>query len=97
MGRTMGTAEPFCRFSDGSTDGAVVDNVYGTYLHGLFDTGDLTDQLANYLLAKKGMELSDVKAISHAEYKEIQYALLAASVRDALDMNQIYKMMEEWD
>ena len=97
MGRTMGTAEPFCRFSDGSTDGAVVDNVYGTYLHGLFDTGDLTDQLANYLLAKKGMELSDVKAISHAEYKEIQYDLLAASVRDALDMNQIYKMMEEWD
>ena len=97
MGRTMGTAEPFCRFSDGSTDGAVVDNVYGTYLHGLFDTGDLTDQLANYLLAKKGMELSDVKAISHAEYKEIQYDLLAASVRDALDMNQIYKIMEEWD
>lgn len=97
MGRTMGTAEPFCRFPDGTTDGAVQGDVYGTYLHGLFDTGDLVDRLAAYLLQKKGMDLSDVKAMSHFEYKETQYDLLAATVRDSLDMDAIYSIMEEWN
>ena len=29
-------------------------NVFGTYLHGLFDEGSLTEALASWLLARKG-------------------------------------------
>ena len=47
MGRTRRTgAEPFCRLQTGAEDGAVQGLVFGTYLHGLFDTGSLTDRLA---------------------------------------------------
>ena len=36
-------------------EGAVQGNVFGTYLHGLFDTGELTERLAQWLLSRKGL------------------------------------------
>ena len=52
MGRTETNAAPFCRFSDGGTDGAVSGAVSGTYLHGLFDSGEAVEKLAAYLPEK---------------------------------------------
>lgn len=48
---------PFCRLADGSTEGCVKDNVAGTYLHGLFDTGELTEKLVQLLCSRKGISL----------------------------------------
>ncbi|MGN0709553.1 MAG: cobyric acid synthase [Anaerovoracaceae bacterium] len=94
MGVTKTEAEPFCVLENGHKEGCVYGDVFGTYLHGLFDTGELTEKLAAYLCAKKGMDVSDVKPVSHAEYKEQQYDILAEGVREALDMDKIYQIIE---
>ena len=44
---------------------------------------------------KKGVQMGDMGSMTYAEYKETQYDLLAAGLREALDMNQIYRILEE--
>ena len=98
MGRTeRNGAEPFCRFSDGGADGAVQGNVFGTYLHGLFDSGELTVKLANWLAARKGIDIPAVAPSDRTAYRQRQYDLLADAVRQSIDMDAIYKAMEEFD
>lgn len=95
MGRTeRGGTPPFCLLEDGTPEGAAAGNVFGTYLHGLFDTGELTEKLAAWLLACKGLSAADVRAESHAAYKERQYDLLADAVRAAVDIAAVYRAMD---
>lgn len=95
MGRTeRGGTPPFCLLADGTPEGAAAGNVFGTYLHGLFDTGELTEKLAAWLLACKGLSVADVRAESHAAYKERQYDLLADAVRAAVDIAAVYRAMD---
>ncbi|MFR9161678.1 MAG: cobyric acid synthase CobQ, partial [Ruthenibacterium lactatiformans] len=95
MGRTVrGGTPPFCLLADGTPEGAAAGNVFGTYLHGLFDTGELTEKLAAWLLACKGLSAADVRAESHAAYKERQYDLLADAVRTAVDIAAVYRAMD---
>ena len=96
MGKTETNAAPFCRFEDGTTDGAVCGNVFGTYLHGLFDSGELVDRLAQYLAGRKGITVSDKPIEPRAAYRNRQYDLLADAVRESLDMVRIYEIMEEY-
>ena len=46
------------------------------------------------LLSKKGI-CAEALTQDYAAFKESQYDLLAAEVRKALDMEQIYRMMEK--
>jgi adenosylcobyric acid synthase len=97
MGQTAANgAPPFCRFEDGGTDGAVCGSVFGTYLHGLFDSGELVEKLALFLAARKGIEIPHVQLETRASYRNRQYDLLADAVREALDMKRIYEIMEEY-
>ena len=84
---------PFCRLADGSTEGCVKDNVAGTYLHGLFDTGELTEKLVQLLCSRKGISPADAPLLSMQEYRQQQFDLLADGVRRALDMNALYAAM----
>ena len=43
----------------------------------------------------KGVEMEDVATVSYKEYKERQYDILADSIRANLDMEQIYRILEE--
>lgn len=98
MGRTCRTGgEPFCRLQTGAEDGAVQGLVFGTYLHGLFDTGSLTDRLAAWLLERKGLPADSTPTRDRSAYKEEQYDQLAAQVRAALDMPAIYRAMEAYN
>ncbi len=92
-GRTAVQGVPFCRLADGSPEGCVKDNVAGTYLHGLFDTGELTEKLVQLLCSRKGISPADVPLLSMAEYRQQQFDLLADGVRRALDMNALYAAM----
>ena len=70
-------------------------NVYGTYIHGVFDTADVISVVVKALQKKKGMEETNQDFLDAKAYKETQYDLLADTVRDALDMDYVYKVIEE--
>ena len=92
-GRTTGQGEPFCKLSDGTPEGCVQGQVFGTYLHGLFDSGELTERLAAYLCRSKGITPDSAAPIPMAAYREQQLDLLADGVRHALDMDAVYAAM----
>ena len=92
-GRTTVNGEPFCRLADGTPEGCVCKNVFGTYLHGLFDSGELTQALVKLLCARKGISPRETHPTSMAEYRQAQFDLLADGVRKALDMGAVYRAM----
>ncbi len=94
MGRTEVKGSPFCVLEGGRPDGCIKDNIWGTYLHGLFDSGELAQKLAALLCGRKGLSVEAAEAISHAAYQQTQLDLLADGVRQALDMEKIYRIME---
>ena len=96
MGDTRGANAAFCRFSDGTEDGAVGENVFGTYLHGLFDSGELTGKLAAWLAGRKGISVPEVKLEPRAAYRNRQYDRLADAVQNSLDMKTIRQAMEAY-
>lgn len=69
-------------------------NVYGTYVHGVFDSEGIAVSVVEALLAKKGLKMDDIKTINFADYKKQQYDILADSVRQNLDMKKIYEILE---
>lgn len=69
-------------------------NVYGSYIHGIFDADGVVVKIVEALLAKKGLKMEDIKTINFAEYKKQQYDILADSVRKNLDMKKIYEILE---
>ena len=99
MGRTRrltDDAAPFARLSDGREEGTVSGQVFGTYLHGLFDTGELTAALASWLLGRKGLDPAAVgKPIDRNTYRQQQYDRLAEALEQHLDLSAIWRAMEE--
>jgi adenosylcobyric acid synthase len=99
MGETLPTAEnadtiaPLLKLSDGTLDGCQMGSVYGTYLHGFFDSAECRERVLNALCARKGVTLA-ADAFDFAAYKERNYDLLAQGVRDALDMSLVYRILE---
>ena len=92
-GRTAVHGAPFCTRSDGQPDGCVQGNVFGTYLHGLFDTGELTEKLVDYLCVRKGIAPEHATLRTMEEYRQEQFDLLADGVRAVLDLPAIYRAM----
>ena len=92
-GRTAVQGTPFCTQADGTPEGCVQGTVFGTYLHGLFDSGELTEKLAAYLCRQKGLCHEAAAPISMERYRAQQFDLLADSVRAALDLPAVYAAM----
>ncbi len=63
------------------------DGCIGTYIHGFLDNKAVID----YLLCEQNSEA--VPNLSPEEFKERQYDLLAAHVREHLDMRKIYEIL----
>ena len=63
------------------------------YKRQLFDMPDAAQALVQALAARRGVTLADT-ACDTARYKERQYDLLADTVRRALDMGYIYRILE---
>lgn len=74
-------------------DGFVRGNVFGTYLHGLFDSGEFTEALARWLCFRKGISYEALCPKSHDEQQEEELNKLAAAVREALDMEAVYEIL----
>lgn len=91
MGETVGIEKPLLKLSDGRTDGAYKNNIYGSYLHGFFDSEEVVSVIINAISERKGIAAE--KTINRSEYKERQYDLLADGVRKNIDMQKIYEMV----
>ncbi len=76
-------------------DGAQKGNVYGSYIHGIFDAPDVAKQIVATLLQEKGCDPEGVKAFEMKEYKEKQYDALADVIRASLDMERVYDIVEK--
>ena len=71
--------------------------MFGTYLHGLFDTGELTEVLIRWLAQRKGIDPGEMEIIPHETYVQQQYDILADGVRKVLDMDKIYEIMDRYE
>ncbi len=74
-------------------DGAVSDDglIWGTYLHGLFDSDGFRTALVNLLREKRGLgkaELSEFEAL-----KEASIVMLAKGVEAAIDMERLIEII----
>ena len=69
-------------------------NVYGGYLHGIFDSPQVAPKLAGILAKQKGTELKDPQTEDYQAYRQTQYDKLAGELRESLDMEQIYAIMD---
>lgn len=70
-------------------------NVYGTYVHGIFDSGDIANTIIQILCQRKGISFDKLSHFDLSEYKEQQYQKLADTVRASLDMELIYQILKE--
>ena len=76
-------------------DGAYRDNVFGTYVHGVFDKEECAEALVRLIGEKKGLDVSSLTGVDFAAFKETQYDILANTLRRHLDMKKIYEILEQ--
>ena len=76
-------------------DGAFSGNVYGTYVHGIFDEGTVAETLVGILAERKGVALDTEQMISYEQFKQMQYDKLADGLRSSMDMEAVYAMLRE--
>lgn len=79
------------RFSPGVRNGA--GTVFGTYLHGIFDNETFTPVFLDNLCKIHGFERVGHSFKSYHAFKEEQYDLLAAMIRENLDMSKVYEVI----
>ena len=70
-------------------------NICGTYLHGVFDGVGVADAVLRILCERKGADFARLGAFDADAYKERQYDTLAQAVRDNLDMDFIYRILDK--
>ncbi len=75
-------------------DGVSFKDIYGTYVHGIFDKGEIALRIVKELAARKGLSLESGLMMDYGAFKETQYDKLADTLREYLDMEAIYRMME---
>ena len=89
MGRTTQTGAPLTDLG-----GSFCGNAAGCYVHGIFDSAEVSGRLIEKLFAAKG-EQRRINALDRAAYRETQLELLADNVEKSIDMELIYRILEE--
>lgn len=102
----MGTTEPgnecvsFVQTTKPGLDSGGVcntlGNVLGTYIHGIFDNGEFTLRFINNLRQLKNLAPLSEQEQNIQEFKEEQYDILADTIRNNVDIQRIYSIMNSW-
>ncbi|MDP3696126.1 MAG: threonine-phosphate decarboxylase, partial [Desulfocapsaceae bacterium] len=92
-GRTQSDLPPTLAFTDGSGCGAsnASGQIWGSYLHGIFDSDPFRRWFINRLRQRKG--LSTLSGIPTPYDLEPAFDRLAATVRESVDMSRIYQLL----
>jgi adenosylcobyric acid synthase len=78
---------------EAKSDGAYRNNIYGTYIHGIFDKKGTAERLVLCLAKVKNIDMGNVTIMDYSQYKEAQYDYLADTLRGHLDMSKIYEII----
>lgn len=89
MGVTDGGGKPLT-----TAGGNWTQNAAGCYIHGIFDSAEVSGRTVKALYEAKGLFYSG-KATDRREYREKQFDILADAVRESLDIPKIYDIMRE--
>lgn len=68
-------------------------NIYGTYIHGIFDRGEISSEIVKTLMKSKGIEISQNDIIDMDKYKEKQYEILAENLEKAVDVDKLLEIL----
>jgi adenosylcobyric acid synthase len=74
--------------------GACEGNVYGCYIHGIFDAPQVSERIVKQLFSSKGLAFGGGIADRQA-YKETQFDMLAEGVRNSIDTELLYRIIKE--
>ena len=74
--------------------GAYEGNVCGCYIHGIFDSQYVSERLVRHLYERKGIPYRG-GTVNREEYKQSQFDMLADGVRSSIDMELLYRIIEE--
>lgn len=74
---------------------AVISNgcVYGSYVHGVFDSAGIAEAILRALCNRSGADPDSLGSFDTKAYKEGQYDKLASAVREGLDMELVYRIL----
>ncbi len=96
----MDGCQPFLKITDrlgekvDVLDGAVNEkgNVFGTYIHGIFDDIGFTRTYLNTIRVEKGLDKLDSDVDTFDEFKENEYNRLADLMREHIDMDKVIRL-----
>ena len=91
----MGITTPYEDLAQFTSDGSgyCKGNVYGTYVHGLFDRKEVAAGIVEALATRAQKSVNTAKIADRADNKEKEYDRLADELRKSLDITAIYEMM----
>jgi len=93
MGRSSGMENyESLAVTDNGINGIIGNNAIGTYIHGIFDSTAFTRGLLNNIRNAKGLE-PVMSNGTFSENKEKEFNKLAKAVRDNIDMNMLYRIL----
>ena len=68
-------------------------NVLGSYLHGLFDDGQLFAAIAAHIRKQKGLSGETQAPVSFEQFREREFDRIADIVRASVDMDAVYRIV----
>ncbi|MBQ0041900.1 MAG: cobyric acid synthase [Lachnospiraceae bacterium] len=68
-------------------------NVWGTYVHGIFDSADIVTGIVEILAKEKNIDVNLSNVTDYKALKEKEYDRLADTMREYMDMELIYQIM----
>ena len=81
-------------FRRSKNDGLAENNILGTYIHGIFDEGDVVKRIIDKLKLEKGIDtVTEEKDINELKNKE--YEKLADMLMNYLNIPKIYEILEK--
>lgn len=91
----MGETKPFDDVSDFTSDhtGYCSGNVYGSYIHGIFDKEKIIKGIINALAKKADKTVDTTNVTDQSDFRERQYEILADILKNSLDIKSILKIM----
>lgn len=83
------------RAEEGTKRPAVMcsENIYGSYIHGIFDADQVAASILKVLCRRKGISPDMLLQSDMETYKQSQYDKLADAVRQGLDMEFVYSIL----